>query len=165
MQNELALHNYTAPIMLLCSIGFMVPAWADDFADIHTVKAVWDVTTGNEKVFLDRMALIKTTAADLQKRGIRPDFVIVLRGKASRFATKSLKGTKFAKELIPDMNKAQSALRNLQKNGTQVEICSIAMRRANIKSDNVQPFAVIQKNVLENLIVLQNKGYAYMPVH
>ena len=46
-----------------------------------------------------------------------------------------------------------------------MEVCAIAMKRAKIQHTNVQPFATIQDNVFENLIVLQNKGYAYMPVN
>lgn len=138
---------------------------ANDFAGIQNAKAVWDVTTGDEKVFVDRMGLIKQTADSLQKRGIKPDFVVVIHGKAAQFVTKTLKGTKFENQKVPGMAKAQSTLQSLQTSGTNVEVCAIAMKRAKIEHSNVQPFATIQDNVFENLIVLQNKGYAYMPVH
>lgn len=153
-------------LLLLAITSVYTPlASADDFADIQSAKVVWDVTTGDEKVFLDRMDLIKQTADGLQKRGIKPDFVVVIHGKAAQFVTKTLKGTKFAKAKVPGMAKAQSALKSLQSSGTPVEVCAIAMKRAKIEHTNVQPFATIQDNVFENLIVLQNKGYAYMPVH
>lgn len=153
-------------LMLYLFIALFSPlVHADDFADIKTAKVVWDVTTGNEKVFTDRMGLIKQTAESLQKRGIKPEFVLVIHGKAAQFVTRTLKGTKFAKHKVPGMKKAQSALKSLQSSGTPVEVCAIAMKRAKIEHANVQPFATIQDNVFENLIVLQNKGYAYMPVH
>jgi len=138
---------------------------ADDFSGVRTAKAVWDITVGNEKVFLDRMDLIKQTAENLRKRGIRPEFILVIHGEAAIFVTKSLKGTRFANQELIDLDKAQVALKDLQRDGSQVEVCSIAMQRARITHKNVQSFASIQNNVLENLIVLQNKGYAYMPVH
>ena len=47
---------------------------------------------------------------------------------------------------------------------TKIEVCAIAMKRGKIEDKNVQPFAVIESNVWENIAVLQNKGYAYMPV-
>ena len=152
--------------MLLVSVAlYTQAARADDFANAQSAKAVWDITTGDEKVFIDRMDLIKQTADSLQKRGIKPDFVLVIHGKAAQFVTKTLKGTKFAKAKVPGMKKAQSALKSLQSSGTPVEVCAIAMKRAKIEHSNVQAFATIQDNVFENLIVLQNKGYAYMPIH
>ena len=148
-------------ILILFSAGKVT---ADDFAGVKSAKAVWDITVGDQKVFTDRIGLIKQTADSLRKRGIEPDFVLVIHGKAAQFVTRTLKGTKFKKK-VPGMAKAQAALESLQKRGTPVEVCAIAMKRAKIGHDNVQPFATIQDNVFENLIVLQNKGYAYMPIH
>lgn len=140
-------------------------ASASDFTGVKSVKAVWNITTGSEKVFIDRMQLIRQTADSLKKRGIKSDFVLVIHGKAAKFVTKTLQGTKFAKEKVPGMAKAQTVLKDLGGYGSKIEVCSIAMKRAKIKPSNVQPFAAIQENVFENLIVLQNKGYAYMPVN
>jgi len=159
-------HYLVTSLLAITGLVAAIPhASADDFAAAQSARAVWDVTTGDEKVFTDRMGLIKQTAESLQKRGIKPDFVIVIHGKAAQFVTKTLKGTKFAKLKVPGMSKAQSSLKSLQDSGTPVEVCAIAMKRAKIEHSNVQPFATIQDNVFENLIVLQNKGYAYMPVH
>jgi intracellular sulfur oxidation DsrE/DsrF family protein len=152
-------------ILSFFMIGFAPTASADDFSGIKTAKAVWNITTGDEKVFIDRMDLIKQTAESFKKRGIKPDFVLIIHGKAAQFVTKTLKGTKFAKKKVPGMDKAQSALKSLREGGSSVEVCAIAMKRAKIEHSNVQPFATIQDNVFENLIVLQNRGYAYMPVN
>ena len=156
---------FGALLILVAVSAYSTAASADDFVGVQSAKAVWDVTTGDEKVFIDRMDLIKQTAASLQKRGIKADFVLVIHGKAAQFVTRTLKGTKFAKSKVPGMARAQSALKSFQDSGTPVEVCAIAMKRAKIEHSNVQPFATIQDNVFENLIVLQNKGYAYMPVH
>ena len=156
---------FSSLILFVTVATYTTAARADDFAGVQSAKAVWDITTGDEKVFIDRMDLIKQTADSLEKRGIKPEFVLVIHGKAAQFVTKTLKGTKFAKQKVPGMEKAQSALKGLQSSGTPVEVCAIAMKRAKIEHSNVQPFATIQDNVFENLIVLQNKGYAYMPVH
>lgn len=165
MRTDFGLRNCGIFLFSISVCCLTSPVAADDLDNIHTAKAVWDVTTGDEKNFLDKMALIKQTAVGLEKHGIKPDFIIVLRGKAAKFITKSLKGTKFERHIVPNMDKAQNALSDLRQSGTQVEICAIAMSQAKITHDNVQPFAAVQQNVLENLIVLQNKGYAYMPVH
>ena len=52
---------------------------------------------------------------------------------------------------------------NLRKDGMKIGRRAAAMKRGKIEDKNVQPFAVIESNVLENIVVLQNKGYAYMP--
>lgn len=164
--NKNVIQMLFASLLLFTAVAvYTTGVRADDFSGIQTAKVVWDITTGKEKVFLDRMGLIKQTAVGLEKRGIKPEFVLVIHGKAAKFVTKTLKGTKFEKENVPGMSKAQTALQAFQRSGTSVEVCAIAMKRGKIEHSNVQPFATIQDNVFENLIVLQNKGYAYMPVH
>lgn len=137
---------------------------ADDFAGAKEAKVVWDVTTGDEKVFQDRMDLIKQTAESLRQRGIKPEFVIAIRGHATKFVTKTLTGTKFEKDKLEKLPSIQSQLGELQQAGTKIEVCNIAAGRTGVAQDNMMSFAVIEKNVFENLIMLQNKGYAYMPV-
>jgi intracellular sulfur oxidation DsrE/DsrF family protein len=154
---------------MLC-LGTSLPSGAgaapgNDFADVKHAKAVWDITTGDEKIFIDRMGLIRETAESLKKRGISSDFVLVIHGPAAKFVTKSLAGTKYEKEKLDALPQAQSTLEAMKQEGMKVEVCAIAMKRGKIEQDNVQPFAVIQDNVFENTILLQNKGYAYMPVH
>jgi intracellular sulfur oxidation DsrE/DsrF family protein len=153
------------PFLLALLLGFSGLSMADDFAGIQTAKVVWNVTTGDEKVFLDRMDLIQQTADSLKKRGIKPEFVVIIHGHAAKFVAKDLKGTKFAKDKLPKLQQAHSSLASLTHNGVPVEVCAIALKRAKIKHSNVRDFAVIQENVFENLIVLQNKGYAYMAVN
>ncbi|MEM4313061.1 MAG: hypothetical protein QXH95_03295 [Thermoplasmata archaeon] len=38
------------------------------------------------------------------------------------------------------------------------------MRRSKINRENLQEFAIIEDNVFENIIVLENKRYVYVPV-
>ncbi len=149
-------------VMIVAASGV---AMANDFKGVKEVKAVWDITTGDENVFVDRVQLIKETAEGLKKRGIKVDFVLVIHGPAAKFVTKSLAGTKFEKDKLAKLDQIQSTMQNLRNGGAKIEVCSIAMSRGKIGRENVQPFAVIEDNVFENTIVLENKGYAYMPVH
>ncbi len=139
---------------------------ADIFKGVATAKTAWDVTVGDEKKFNDRVDLIRKTAESLKKRGIQPDFVVLIRGPATKFVTKTLNATNFEKEKdkIKNMAGAQATLKKLKDSGVPVEVCSVAMGVQKVTKDNVQPFVTIADNVWENLIVLQNKGYAYMPV-
>jgi hypothetical protein len=43
---------------------------ASDFEGIKQVKVVWDITVGDEKVFTDRIGLIRETAENLKDRGL-----------------------------------------------------------------------------------------------
>ncbi|MCL4492629.1 MAG: DsrE family protein [Nitrospirae bacterium] len=149
-------------VMMVVASGIAV---ANDFKGAKDAKAVWDITTGDENVFLDRIQLIKETMESLKKRGIKADFVLVIHGPAAKFAAKSLAGTKYEKDKLAKLDQIQSAMHRLKNDGSRIEVCSIAMQRGKIDKENVQPFAVIEDNVFENTIVLQNRGYAYMPVH
>lgn len=139
---------------------------ADIFKGVTTAKVVWDVTQGDEKKFNDRIELIGKTAESLKKRGIKPDFVLTIRGPATKFVTKTLDKTNFEKEKdkIKNMPGAQASLKKLKDTGVQVEVCAVAMGVQKVGKDNVQSFIPIADNVWETLIVLQNKGYAYMPI-
>ena len=139
---------------------------ADLFKGVTTAKPAWDVTVGDEKKFNDRMDLIRQTAESLQKRGIKPDFVVLIRGPATKFVTKTLDKTNFEKDKdkIKNMSGAQATLKKLKDTGVPVEVCAVAMGVQKVDKDNVQPFITVADNVWENLIILQNKGYAYMPI-
>ncbi len=139
---------------------------SDMFKGVTTAKVVWDVTQGDEKKFNDRMELIGKTAESLKKRGIKPDFVLTIRGPATKFVTKTLDKTKFEKEKdkVKNMSGTQASLKKLKDSGIAVEVCAVAMGVQEVKHDNVQPFIPIVDNVWETLIVMQNKGYAYMPI-
>lgn len=158
--------TWAGGLALAAVVVLAQPSIADQnvFEGVKTAKAVWDVTVGDEKLFTDRMGLIKQTADMLKKRGITPEFVVLIRGPATKFVSKSLAGTKFAKDKVEKMAAVQDDLKALKDAGIPVEVCAIAMSRTSVGKDNVQPFAVIADNVLENIVVLQNKGYAYMPV-
>ncbi|MEK7245284.1 MAG: DsrE family protein [Pseudomonadota bacterium] len=158
-----------AAFLVLATLAQPVPAraeGADIFKGVATAKTAWDVTVGDEKKFNDRMDLIRETAESLKKRGIQPDFMVLIRGPATKFVTKTLDATNFEKEKdkIKNMAGAQATLKKLKDSGVPVEVCAVAMGVQKVAKDNVQPFVAIADNVWENLIVLQNKGYAYMPV-
>ena len=159
--------------LVIVALVFLLPALvpsgvnaqaSDPFKGVTVAKSTWDVTVGDEKKFNDRMDLIRQTAESLKKRGITPDFHVFVRGGATKFVTKTLDKTNFEKEKdkIKNMAGAQGTLKKLKDSGVPVEVCSVAMGVQKVEKDNVQPFVAVADNVWENLIVLQNKGYAYM---
>ncbi|MCB1550042.1 MAG: DsrE family protein [Hyphomicrobiaceae bacterium] len=143
------------------------PRSLDTFKGVSRAKAVWDITTGDEKTLARGIGLIGRTAEMLRKRGIEPEFILLIRGPATKIVAKSRAGTAFAsdKTAEKDLERIREQLRALQKSGTKVEVCAIATKGRKISPGNIHEMFVVEDNVFENLIVLQNKGYAYMPLH
>ena len=85
-----------ASLIMIALTAWQAPAQAAgsmyDLGDIKVVKAVWDITTGNEARFNDRIGLIKQTAEGFRKKGIKPDFVVLIHAGATKFITKTVKG-------------------------------------------------------------------------
>ena len=113
---------------------FPLTVLASDFEGIRQVKVVWDITAGDEKVFTDRIGLIKETAESLKKRGLQPEFVLAIHGPAAKYVTKSLAGTKYEKDKIEKLGAIQTSMDNLKKDGMKIEVCAIAMKRGRSKT-------------------------------
>ncbi len=81
----------------------------------NEVKIVWDVTIGNEALFKDRMGLIQHAAEVIRKKGMTPNFVIVIHGPATKFTTCSLSGTKFENEKVEKLSDIQRVITEMNK--------------------------------------------------
>ena len=135
-----------------------------DFEGVTHARAVWDFTTGDEKVFHDRLTLMKATAESFRGLGARVDFALLLHGPVMKFVVKDVASTSFSGETIERRAEIHGLLEELVKLGARVEVCLISMRRRGVAEDNLMPFATIEENVFVNSIALQNKGYAVMHV-
>ena len=138
----------------------------DDFSGVTQARAVWDFSTGDGKVFLERVRLIDNALTLFAEKGIAADFVVTLRGLVLQFVAKDVGRTSFAGADIEaeHMDKIQSELEALTRRGVKVEACLYSMRKRGVEPDNVLPFVVLEENVFANAIALQNKGYAFMRV-
>ncbi|HAK59095.1 MAG TPA: hypothetical protein DCO77_01760 [Nitrospiraceae bacterium] len=137
---------------------------AGDFDGLKEVKAVWDVRVSEEDVFQDRMDLIHQAADVLKKNGVRPLFVIALNGPAVLFATRTLKGTAADGDTIGALPAIQKMMGQMRRDGIRFETCGVSMKRNKISEKNVIPMMDVQDHIWANILALQNKGYAYMPV-
>src|SRR3569833_2551949 len=59
--------------LLACAAISTTSARAEDFAGVKTAKAVWDITTGDEKIFVGRGGRGGGAAGGRGGRGGRPD--------------------------------------------------------------------------------------------
>ncbi len=127
-------------------------------------KAVWDFTTGDARRFQDRLGLLIHAAKSFKEQGIKPDFVVLLHGAATKFAARAFAGTKFEGDDASALAAIHDAMRELGGLGGRIEVCGIAMDRSNVTSEQLLPFVTIEENVFVNSIALQNRGYAYIPI-
>ena len=87
-------------------------------------KAYFDVNIGIPEKLDTRLMLIEKTYSQLLAAGIKPDFVIGFRGKASDFVTK---GDDYVfEEDLPVKNKIAERIGRLKKMGMTIEQCRIA---------------------------------------
>ncbi|MEX0959830.1 MAG: DsrE family protein [Burkholderiales bacterium] len=137
-----------------------------DFAGVTQAKAVWDFSTGDGRIFLERLRLIRNAIELLRAQGIEERFVVMLRGAVLKFVAKNIEKTSFAGEAIEaeHLAKIHAELEELSRAGVKIELCQYAMRKREIEPDNVLPFTRLEENVFANAIALQNKGYAFMQV-
>jgi intracellular sulfur oxidation DsrE/DsrF family protein len=129
------------------------------------VKVVWDVTIGNDALFEDRMGLIQQAADVIRKNGMSPRFVIVIHGPATKFATRSLHGTKFESEKIERLPDIRKIISKMNKDNMTFIQCQVPMTRNNVSEDNLLPFISVSETVFYDLAILQMKGYAYIPIN
>jgi intracellular sulfur oxidation DsrE/DsrF family protein len=137
-----------------------------DFAGVKQAKAVWDFSTGDGRIFLERLRLIRSAIDLLRAQGIEEKFVVMLRGAVLKFVAKDISQTSFATEQIePEhLAKIHAELEGLAAECVKIELCLYAMRKREVQPDNVLPFTLLEENVFANAIALQNKGYAFMQV-
>jgi intracellular sulfur oxidation DsrE/DsrF family protein len=136
----------------------------EDCTGLTRARAVWDVTTGDPRRFADRLGLLLHALESFRAQGIAPDFVVLLHGPATQFASRTLAGTKFDPATDDALGPARAALEKAVSAGARVEVCRIAMDRCHIGADNLLPGLAVEENVFVNAIALQNRGYAYLPI-
>jgi len=141
-------------------------AVADDFSGVTQARAVWDFSSGDGKIFLERIRLIDNALDLLRDRGIDAHFVVTLRGAVLRLVAMDIGRTSFAGDVIEaeHQQKIRAELQALAARGVKVEACLYSMRKRGVEPGNVPAFVVLEENVFANAIALQNKGYAFMRV-
>ncbi len=128
------------------------------------VKIVWDMTIGNEVLFEDRLGLIQQTADVIRRNGMAPRFAIVMHGPATKFAARSLKGTKFRNEKIERLSIIQSIMSQMNEDNVRFIQCQVPMCRNSVSEENILPFVDVSETIFFDLAMLQREGYSYIPI-
>ena len=130
------------------------------------VKIVWDVTIGNASLFEDRMGLIRHAAEVVRKKGMTPDFVLVVHGPATKFMARSLIGTKFERERIEQLADIQRVIAEMsEQEQMRFVLCQVPMIRNDVAINNVLACVDVSETVFFDLAILQMEGYAYIPIN
>ena len=149
----------------LCST---IAAFSDGYANkralhnLSTAKTYFDVNMGIAKKLVTRLKLSDTTYEQLTAAGVRPEFVVGFRGKASRFVTN---GNEYVpEEDLAAKKEVHSLVKRLQERGIPMEQCLIAAGFQFVDPEDILPEIELVQNGYISMIGYQTKGFAQVPM-
>lgn len=157
----------------LILMGFIVllsysPAVAEEFSNkralsnISTVKAYYDVNVGIPAKLVTRLRLVDKTYDQLVSAGVKPNFIIGFRGKASYFVTK---GDDYVfDEDIAAKKEVLKYIQALKARGIVMEQCHIAASLHDIDPKDILSEIEVVQNGYISMIGYQAKGYSQIPM-
>jgi intracellular sulfur oxidation DsrE/DsrF family protein len=159
---------YAAAAAVAFSAIAITPVYAaspDDQAalsGLKEVKVAFDVTNGDGKTLLKELEVIDETRQSLIKQGVKPQIVIAFRGPATKLVQKDQNQIKpedreYAAKIAEKINALHSA-----DGITSIEQCSVAVRLAGTKPEDVDPGVKVVGNGWISLMAYEAKGYAYI---
>jgi intracellular sulfur oxidation DsrE/DsrF family protein len=138
---------------------------ADDKAALQGMKEgkiVFDVTEGDGKLLLSRLGAIDETRQSMISQGVTPHFVLAFRGGATKLVQTDMEKVKpDDRQYVPQI---AAMLQQMSKApGVEgMEQCSVAIRHAGTKAENVLPIIKVVGNSFVSLMSYESKGYAYI---
>jgi intracellular sulfur oxidation DsrE/DsrF family protein len=157
-----------AAAVILLTASLVAPAPAAGLQDqaalsgLKEVKVAFDVTNGNGKVLIKILDVIDETRQSLIKQGVKPHFVIAFRGPATKLVQTDQSGMKpddraYAAQIAEKIKALHDA-----EGVASIEQCSVAVRLAGTKPENVDPGIKVVGNGWISLMSYQAKGYGYI---
>jgi intracellular sulfur oxidation DsrE/DsrF family protein len=165
--------NHSFFVSLLLGAALLLafrPAAAVEHADnsaiagMTTAKAYYDVNVDTPAKLVKRLMLINTTHQQLVKAGVKPDFVVGFRGKASYFVTKG-DDDYILEEDQADKQKVREWLERLKGLGIVLEQCLVAAELHDIDPEDFLPQMTLVGNGYISMIGYQARGYALIPMY
>jgi len=131
-------------------------------AGLSEVKVAFDLTSGDPKHLLTQLTVIDETRQSVMNQGAKPDFVLAFRGPATKLVQTDLSQVKAEDREL--MSKIAEKVRQLRGSSgvTSLEQCSVAVRLAGTKPENVLPEIKVVGNSWISLMAYQAKGYGYI---
>ncbi len=129
---------------------------------LTAAKAYFDVTVGNPKPLLVRLQLIEKTYNQLAAAGVRPAFIVGIRGKASNFFTK---GTDYVLDTdLADKQHIAVIVAKFTEMHIVIEQCLIAAGFQHIDAADFLPQMHLVANGYVSMIGYQSQGYGFVPM-
>jgi intracellular sulfur oxidation DsrE/DsrF family protein len=128
----------------------------------RTMKAIYDVNVGKAEKLSLYLRVIAQTVTDVEGQGLRPDFVVALRGSAVRLVS-SDKGL-FDEAEHEKLGLVATQVAELQKRGVRFEACSIATDLFGVDNGSLLPGVQAVGNTFVSLVGYQTQGYALVPI-
>ncbi len=154
-------------VLVVCS--FLSPVSAGTQASVApglegltTVRVYFDVNVGIPKKLETRLRLINTTYDELVQQGIKPEFIVGFRGKASYFVTN---GDGYVEpEALVYKKKIQQWVKTIKNRGIAMEQCKIAADLLGVELDDFLPEIKVVDNGYVSMIGYQHQGIAHIPM-
>jgi len=138
-------------------------------ADDESAKLVVDLTTSSvvkfDKNILQSIAYNKTHYSNSLKE---LEVAVVIHGEAYRFFVKDLKNSSFKNDkalskVYSDLKKRIATMSDTYD--VEFLMCRAALKRHNLKEEDIVKFVTLVPNSTIALIDKQNEGFAYLPVN
>jgi intracellular sulfur oxidation DsrE/DsrF family protein len=131
-------------------------------ADPNEMKIAFDVTDGNTRALMVKLATIDLTRKQLIEKGITPKMVIAFRGDASYYTQSDLSLVKEADRA--DALQIQAKMRELRAaNGIEsLEQCNVPLASRKLDSTKIIPEVKLVPNGWIALVGYQQRGYSYI---
>ena len=132
-------------------------------------KAVFDLTTGDEATIEKHLVKnIEGLARYYKANDISFKAVVVISGKAYKYFVRDLEHSPFRDEA--DLARAQKKLAPLlaklhREYKVEFDMCQAGREARNIDKAVLYDYVKSDRNKSVYLIMWQNRGYAYLPVH
>jgi len=131
-------------------------------------KVVFDLTSSDftkiEKSLIGNINLLNT---HYSQNGDTFKVAVVISGGAYRYFIDNVDASVYKNDT--QLKNIQIALKeklaSLASQGVRFDVCSVGMKKRNIKQENMYTFVKPAFNKIEALISWQNRGYAYVPIY
>ncbi len=137
-------------------------------ADEDSKKVVFDLTTGDTKVFEKKiLSGIAKFKAHYQSTLEELDVAVVIHGEAYKFFIEDLSSSPYKDDIAlnknhNDLTKRLASMSELYN--VEFLMCERGMKQLKIEDTTLYSFVKIVPNSVIGLIDKQNDGYAYIPV-
>jgi len=130
-------------------------------------KVVFDLSTGSQAVLKKSLITnVKYLRNYHKERGDTLKVAVVISGKSYKFFIQDLLHSPYASNTqLKESFSQRSKMLEVFSKTADFEICSMGMKKRDIKKSTLFPFVVPAFNKSEALIRYQNEGYAYILIN